>query len=87
MATSYFIKCASSRFTNRSLKGNEGGTMDGITMRVNYNSPPGDVAHEVIHTFGVGDNRYMSGGILNSPPELISKAEVDLILDRCYDEK
>ena len=42
--------------------------------------------HELLHTFGVPDNGYKSGGLLNYPIEPILPSEVDKIWNNCLNK-
>lgn len=42
-------------------------------------APNGTKSHELYHTTGVLDNGYDKGGILNSPPQIITPEEVSLM--------
>ena len=61
----------------------EGGTRGasgltrGTKITIANDAIEGTESHELYHTTGIGDNGYIQGGILNSPPEPISPSEVD----------
>ena len=51
-----------------------------------YNAPKRTNAHEMLHTFGVKDNGYRSGGLLNSPPMHITPEEVEQVWNNCVEK-
>lgn len=62
----------------------QGLTTGAKIIRMSLNAPQGGIAHEVIHTFGLQDNGYQSGGILHSPPQQIISNEVKQIKKISY---
>ena len=79
--------------TRESATSGDFGDTHGNVIRVNTHSPSGTPApagtraHEGIHTFGVPDNGYNRGGILNSPPQGINQREVDDVIKRSHKRK
>ena len=53
----------------------------GIISGKRDDAPKGTYSHELLHTFGVPDNDYNQGGLLNNPPaSKPTPEEIDLIL-------
>ncbi len=50
-------------------------------------APNGTKSHELYHTTGVPDNGYDKGGILNSPPQIITPEEVSLMWNLIPEKK
>lgn len=72
--------------TNEGSSAAFGSTLVNI-IRLNANGPEGTVSHEVLHSLGLDDNGYMSGGLLNSPPQQIISSEVQETIQYSYDKK
>ena len=66
-------------FMDGSTRGYPGLTVTSKFITISHGAPNGTRSHELYHTTGVGDNGYNKGGILNSPPQIISANEVDLM--------
>ena len=73
----------------RDGSGGSHGTTISNVVRLNYGSPKGTTSHEILHTLGLPDNGYKSGGLLNSPPSPIISPEARKALNISYkkDEK
>jgi RHS repeat-associated protein len=69
------------------LRGDAHGSTLVNVIRINSNAPTGTASHEVLHTLGLDDNGYNKGGLLNSPPELISHKEVDNVINKSNEKK
>jgi len=72
--------------SNLSFEGEANMNTGVIKLGVNAELGDGWASHEILHTFKVFDNDYMSGGLLNNPPEPISPAEVDKVIQNSYDK-
>ena len=73
-------------FTTKEPEGDHGSAELSSVSKINPNSPERTLAHEMLHTFGVPDNDYKSGGLRHSPPQPIISSEIDLILDASYNK-
>ncbi|MBR5716674.1 MAG: hypothetical protein IKX59_08810 [Bacteroidales bacterium] len=68
-------------FMKGSTKGGYGLTTGSNKITISFNAVPGTASHELFHTTNIKDNGYVSGGILNSPPNPITPNEVDEMWD------
>ena len=66
-------------FMDGSTRGNPGLTDKSKFITISHGAPNGTRPHELYHTTEVEDNGYTKGGVLNSPPQIISANEVDLM--------
>ena len=66
-------------FMNGSTNGAFGLTRKAIYITISSGAPNGTKSHELYHTTGVLDNGYDKGDILNSPPQIITPEEVDMM--------
>lgn len=74
-------------FTTQPSRGSHGSAGWNRVDAINSGSPPGTISHEMIHVLGLRDNGYTSGGLLNSPPELPKRSEIDMIINASYKGK
>ncbi|SHN37595.1 DUF6443 domain-containing protein [Mucilaginibacter sp. OK098] len=72
--------------TTRSANGNQG-LSNGIYTAVSPNAPRIALAHEIGHTFQLGDNFPQStGGLMDYPPGGLVRSEVDEIWNKAHDK-
>ena len=74
-------------FMNGSTNGAFGLTQKATFITISYGAPNGTKSHELYHTTGAPDNGYDKGGILNSPPQIITPEEVDLMWNLIPEKK
>lgn len=74
-------------FMNGSTNGAFGLTRKAIYITISSGAPNGTKSHELYHTTGVPDNGYDKGGILNSPPQIITPEEVDMMWNLIPEKK
>lgn len=74
-------------FMNGSTNGAFGLTRKAIYITISSGAPNGTKSHELYHTTGVLDNGYDNGGILNSPPQIITPEEVSLMWNLIPEKK
>ena len=74
-------------FMNGSTNGAFGLTRKAIYITISFGAPNGTKSHELYHTTGVLDNGYDKGGILNSPPQIITPEEVDMMWNLIPEKK
>ena len=75
------INSPASVFTTERSRGSHGSTVGSIVQSF-YPENGGEASHEQAHTLGLKDNGYNQGGILNFPPQLPIKNEIDIIINK-----
>jgi len=73
-------------FTTHETNGAVGSTRGNLIDTI-MGSMDGTAAHEFVHTLGLDDNGYTKGGVLNSPPESLSRDEVSNIIKNAFKPK
>lgn len=71
----------------RDGSGGSQGSATNNVVRLNSGSPEGATSHEALHTLGVPDNGYTSGGLLNSPPQQVISSEARKALKLSYKKR
>ena len=80
------IKALAAVVTTRSTGGNQG-LSNGIFTAVSSGAPGIALAHEIGHTFQLGDNFPQStGGLMDYPPGGLIRSEVDEIWNKAHDK-
>ena len=74
-------------FMDGNTNGALGLTQKALYITISYGAPNGTKSHELYHTTGASDNGYDKGGILNSPPQIITPEEVDLMWNLIPEKK
>lgn len=74
-------------YLNGDGNGAFGLTRKAIYITISSGAPNGTKSHELYHTTGVLDNGYDNGGILNSPPQIITPEEVSLMWNLIPEKK
>ena len=70
--------------TDGNIGGNNGKTIGNKVFGKKVGAPSGTWAHEILHTFGLPDNGYTKGGVLNNPPQNLTTNEIDTVISKSH---